>query len=98
MNDEEGALLQEAVWLLRIIARPQMVEFRERFESAMLGTAKRREMWEEMDDSRSIADIRRKVGVSHEAVRQFVSEVQARWPDAMKIRKSGNSVYPRRLL
>ncbi len=98
--DDEGKvlqLLQEAVRLLRIIARPSLVELRERFEGQMLASSKRREMWGEMDGSRSIADIARKVGVSHEAVRQFANELEARWPDAVEVRRSGKSMYPRKL-
>ena len=98
MDEETKSLLHEAVRLLRIIARPSLVELRERFEGQMLASKKRREMWSEMDGSRSLADIARKVSVSHEAVRLFVSELEARWPDVVEVRRSGKSMYPRKLL
>ena len=98
MNDDENTeLLKEAVRLLRIIARPQLNELKERFESTMLTSEKRRQMWEEMDGSRSLADIAKKVGVSAEAVRVFSSEIEARWTDLADVKRHGKSIYPRRL-
>jgi len=97
-NDEVTALLKEAVGLLRIIARPQIVELRERFNASMLSSAKRREMWANMDGSRTLSDIGRKVGTSTEAVRLFVGETQAKWPDLLEVKASGGAMYPRRLI
>jgi hypothetical protein len=98
MEEEVTGLLREAVWLLRIMARPQITELRERFSSGMLASAKRREMWELMDGNRSLSDIGRKVGTSTEAVRQFLGEVEGKWPDLVEVNKSGAGIYPRRLI
>ena len=97
--DEEGAeLMKEAVRLLRVIARPQLNELRERFDGAMLTSDKRREMWDEMDGSRSLADVAKKVGVSAEAVRIFSGEIETKWSDAAEVRRIGKSIYVRRLI
>lgn len=98
MDDEGTKLMKEAVRLLKIIARPQLNELRERFESAMLTSEKRREMWQEMDGSRSLTDISKKVGVSAEAVRLFSTEIEAKWSDAAEVLRTGKSVYTRRLI
>jgi len=98
MEEEVFGLAREAVWLLRIMARPQITELRERFSSGMLASAKRREMWELMDGNRSLTDIGRKVGTTAEAVRQFLAEVEAKWPDLVEVKRSGAGAYPRRLI
>ena len=97
-EDEVTSLLSQAVALLRIIARPQMVELRERFEAAMLTTAKRGEMWAAMDGSRSLSVIARQVGTSQEAVRQFLMQVQTKWPDVVEVKTVGAAIFPRRLI
>lgn len=98
MDEDVIELLREAVWLLRMIAKPQITELRERFSSGMLASAKRRKMWEQMDGSRSLSDIGRKVGTSAEAVRQFLAEVEAKWPELVEVNKSGGATFPRRLI
>ena len=98
MEEEVTELLREAVRLLRIMARPQMTELRERFSTSMLASAKRRKMWEHMDGNRSLTDIGRKVGTSTEAVRQFLAEVEAKWPGVVEVNKSGAGTFPRRLI
>ena len=98
MDDEAMELLREAVRLLRLLARPQLVELRERFESAMLSSAKRRQMWELMDGTRSLADIGGKVKTTSEAVRQFVVEAESKWPDLIAVNRTGAGTYPRRLV
>ena len=97
-DDEHTEILREAVRLLKIIARPQLNELRERFETAMLTSAKRKEMWELMDGKRSLTDIAKKVGVSNEAVRKLASEIEASWPDAAEVRRIGRSLYIRSLI
>lgn len=96
--DESLELLREAVRLLRILVRPHVMELRERFASAMLGSSKRRQMWEYMDGNRSLADIGRKVGTSAEAVRLFVVDIEEKWPDVVEVKKSGAGTFPRRLI
>ena len=99
MSDEEiKELLTQVVGLLRIIARPQMIEVRGRFEASMLSTSKRRDMWVAMDGTRTLADIGRKVGTSAEAVRQFLADVQEKWPDLIEVKASGGATYPRHLV
>jgi hypothetical protein len=98
MEEDATELLREAVWLLRIMARAQITELRERFSSGLLASARRRQMWELMDGNRSLTDIGRKVGTSTEAVRQFLAEVEAKWPDLVVVNRSGAGVYPRRLI
>ena len=97
-NDDVAPLLREAVWLLRVIARPQMTELRERFGAAMLASPKRRKMWEYMDGKRSLSDIGRKVGTSAEAVRVFLVDVEEKWPDAVEVNRSGAGTFPRALI
>ncbi len=76
MADEETTqLLREAVLLLRVLALPQRRELRQTFEQEMLGSPKRKKMWELMNGSQTLADIGRAVGTSDEAVRQFAAEV-----------------------
>jgi hypothetical protein len=98
MEGEVTDLLREAVRLLRIMARPQITELRERFSSSMLASAKRRKMWEHMDGNRSLTDIGNKVGTTAEAVRQFLADVEAKWPDLVEVNKSGAATFPRRLI
>ncbi len=100
MPDEETTeLLREAVKLLRIIARPQMLEIRGRFEAGMLSSPKRREMWEAMDGTRSVPDIAKHVGTSTEAVRVFAKDVQEKFPDFIELdRVGGGAQMPRRTL
>jgi len=98
MEEDVTELLREAVRLLHIMARPQIIELRERFSSAMLASAKRRKMWDLMDGNRSLTDIGRKVGTTAEAVRQFLAEVEARWPELVEVKKSGAGAFPRRLI
>ena len=97
-RDESLELLREAVRLLRILARPQMIELRERFASAMLGSAKRRQMWQYMDGNRSLTDIGRKVGTSAEAVRQFLIDIEEKWPGVVEAKKLGAGTFPRALI
>ena len=97
-TDQSLELLREAVRLLRILVRPQIIEIRQRFASAMLGSSKRRQMWEYMDGNRSLADIGRKVGTSAEAVRLFLVDVEEKWPDVVEVNKSGAGTFPRRLI
>ena len=98
MDDEAMELLREAVRLLRLLARPQLTELRERFESAMLSSSKRRQMWELMDGTRSLPDIAGKVKTTSEAVRQFVVEAEAKWPDLIVLNRTAAGTYPRRLV
>ena|SRR3990172_12394770 len=97
-RDEVAELLKEAIRLLRIIARPQVTELRERFQSAMLASPKRRQMWEHMDGRRSLSDIGRKVGTTSEAVRQFVAEIEGKWPDLIEVDRGGGAAFPKRLI
>ena len=97
-EDESLELLREAVRLLRVLVRPQMIELRERFASAMLGSAKRRQMWQCMDGNRNLTDIGRKVGTSAEAVRQFLVDVETKWPDVVEVKKLGAATFPRALM
>ena len=99
MSDEDiKELLSQAVGLLRIMAKPQMLELKERFEASMLSTPKRREMWMAMDGTRTLAEIGRKVGTSGEAVRQFLVDVQERWPELIELKPSAGGNRPRRLI
>ena len=98
MDEENAELMKEAVRLLKIIARPQLNELRERFETTMLTSDKRKEIWEAMDGTRSLADISKKVGASAETVRVFSSEIEAKWSDAAEVKRIGKSIYPRRLI
>jgi len=97
-NDEITTLLSQAVALLRIIARPQMVELRERFQAAMMTTGKREEMWAAMDGEKSLSEIARAVGTSQEAVRQFLIQIQTKWPDVVDVKTVGGAIYPQRLI
>jgi len=97
-EDEQVYLLRETVALLRIIARPQLIEMKERFRSAMLSSSKRQHMWSEMDGTRSLSDIGKKVGVTSEAVRSFVSDIEDKWPEFIEARRVGNAIWPRRTL
>ena len=97
-DDDAVELLREGVRLLRLIARPQIVELRERFENAMLASPKRRKMWDAMDGNRNLSDIGKKVGTSAEAVRVFVAEAEAKWPEAIEVDRSGPAAYPKRLI
>jgi len=98
MDDEAIELLREAVRLLRVVARPQLTELRERFQSAMLSSPKRQQMWELMDGTRSLGDIAGKVKTTSEAVRQFVVEAEAKWPDVIAVNRTGAGTYARRLI
>lgn len=95
---ESLELLREAVRLLRVLVRPQLIELRERFASAMLGSAKRRQMWQHMDGNSSLSDIGRKVGTSAEAVRQFLVDIEEKWPDVVEVKKLGAGTFPRALI
>ena len=95
--DETNALLREMTALLRILARPQLTEMRERFHSVMLASEKRRQMWAEMDGSRSVADIARKVGASGEAVRQFLQDVEEKFPGIIETPRKNNAIWPKKV-
>jgi len=97
MSDEEiKDLLSQVVALLSIMARPQIIELKERFDAAMLSTPKRRKMWSVMDGTRTISDIGREAGTSGEAVRQFLADVQEKWPGAVEVKAAAGANYPRR--
>ena len=97
-TESTDELLIEAIRLLRIIARPQITELQERFTNSMLSSPKRQAMWEQMDGSRSLGDIGKKVGTSSEAVRLFVNEAEEKWPDVLELNRSGAGTFPRRLI
>jgi hypothetical protein len=98
-EDESVVLLREAVRLLRIIARPHIRELEERFRASMLTSEKRRQMWDAMNGSRSLADIGKEVATTAEAVRQFVREVEMNFPDLIEFeREGGGPQRPRRRL
>ena len=98
MDDEAIELLREAVRLLRVLARPQLTELRERFQSTMLSSPKRRQMWVLMDGTKSLTDIAREVKTTGEAVRQFVAEVESKWPDLIEVNKTGAGAFAQRLM
>ncbi len=99
MADElTEALLKEMISLLRIIARPQLTELRDRFDSSMLTSAKRREMWSLMNGNRTITEIAKAVGTSGEAVRQFVAEVEEKFSEAIEVDRSIGAARPRKLI
>lgn len=89
-------LLKEAVRLLRIMAAPQIQDLRERFGAAMLTSEKRRAMWGAMDGTKSLAEIGRSVGVSGEAVRQFVREVEVSFPQLVETSHEAGGQKPLR--
>jgi hypothetical protein len=98
-NDRTDQLLQQAIRLLRIMARPQIAEIRERFEADVLISAKRRQIWEAMDGTKSLATIAKEVGASAEAVRLLVREIEERFPDLIEFERSGSGPQlPRRSL
>lgn len=84
-GDETNGLLREVVYLLRIIARPELTQLRDRFESSLLTSQKRRRMWDEMDGSRTLADIAKVAGTSSEAVRLFVKDIEENFPDLIEV-------------
>ena len=84
-EDETNELLREVVYLLRIIARPELTQLRDRFEASLLTSQKRRRMWDEMDGSRTLADIAKVAGTSSEAVRLFVKDIEENFPDLIEV-------------
>ena len=99
MNDEQvTALLSEAVKLLRVIARPQIGELQERFSASMLTSANRKAMWAAIDGTKNLAEIARQVGTSPEAVRQFVREIEAKFPDLVETQSGAGGQRPIRRL
>ena len=96
-GDESTELLREVVRLLRVIARPQMTELRERFASSMLSSPARRKMWQHMDGTRSLKDIATKAGTSAEAVRLFLVDIEGRWPELIESNRTSAGRFPRRL-
>jgi hypothetical protein len=62
----------------------------------MLTSPKRQQMWQLMDGTRSLADIGAKVKTTSEAVRQFIVEAEAKWPDLIVVERTGGKMYPRR--
>ena len=97
-TDETNELLREIVNLLRIVARPQVAELRERFKAAMLSSAKRQQMWDAMDGNKTLADIAREVGTSAEAVRLFVRDVEEGFADLIDSGGNGPQRPRRRLI
>ena len=89
-------LLKEVVRLLRIIAGPQLQELNERFRTSLLTSEKRRAMWDAMDGTRSLAEIGRAVGVSGEAVRQFLREVEVSFPQLVQTSRGTGGQKPMR--
>jgi len=95
---ETDELLREVVHLLRILARPQLVELRDRFQASLLTSPKRHRMWEAMDGSRTLADIAREAGTSGEAVRLFVRDIQESFPDLIEFAGTGPQRPRRRMI
>lgn len=95
-DDELVPLLEETVRLLRVIARPQLRELQAGFSEKMLTSPKREAMWEAMNGSRSLAEIAEEAGVTAEAVRQFVREVEEKYPDLVDSQRGGGPQKPLR--
>ena len=97
MSEEQVvSLLGEVVKLLRVIARPQIAELEERFSASMLTSDRRKAMWERMDGTRSLAGIATEVGTSAEAVRQFLREIEAKFPDLVEVSSGPGAQKPTR--
>jgi len=95
-DPEAIQLLREAVRLLRVLAGPQIRELNERFAATMLTSEKRRGMWGAMDGTRTLAEIGKEVGVSGEAVRQFLREVEDNFPDLVETSRESGAQRPTR--
>lgn len=95
-DDETVQLLRQAVWLLRLIAGPQIRELNERFEASMLTSEKRRAMWSAMDGTKTLAEIGKQVEISGEAVRQFVREVEENFPELVEDPPQSGAQRPER--
>lgn len=90
-------LLREVVRLLRIMAGPAVQELSERFRTTMLTSEKRRAMWDAMDGTKSLAEIGRAVGVSREAVRQFLRELEGSFPQLVQTSRGTGGQKPMRV-
>ena len=55
-------------------------------------------MWEEMDGSRTLADIAKVAGTSSEAVRLFVKDIAENFPDLIEVGGDGPQRPRRRLI
>jgi len=97
-TDETTELLKEIVYLLRIVARPQLTELRERFAASLITSLKRRRMWEAMDGNKTLAEIAKEVGTSAEAVRLFVREIEENFTDLIEFSGGGPQRPKRRLI
>lgn len=97
-EDETKELLLQVVYLLRIIARPELTQLRDRFEVSLLTSPKRRRMWEEMDGSRTLADLAKVAGTTSEAVRLFVKDIAENFPDLIDVGGDGPQRPLRRLI
>jgi hypothetical protein len=97
--DEKGSeLMVEAVRLLRIIARPQIQEMTSQFHQSLLTSPKRRAMWVAFDGTKGFAEVAKEAQVTPEAVRQFVREIEATFPDFIELKREGNLQRPARRL
>ena len=97
MTEEESIkLLREVVRLLRVMARPQLVELEASFTASVLTSPKREAMWRAMDGSRSMTEIAQEAGVTSEAVRQLLREVEDRYPDLVDSRRGPSPQRPAR--
>ena len=97
MSDEALVeLLGEAVRLLRVVARPHLVELEASFATNLLTSPKRVAMWKAMDGARNMAESAKEAGVTSEAVRQFLREVEERYPDLIDPRRGSGPQRPSR--
>ncbi|HUU08097.1 MAG TPA: hypothetical protein VMW61_01085 [Dehalococcoidales bacterium] len=81
---------------LGLLAEDKINERRLELERKYLTTPARKKMWKLMDDSRNNADIAKEAGVSSEAVRLFVNDLEKDY--FVEVREEGRSRYPRRLV
>lgn len=98
-NEYQEAILSELKKIssyLALLAGEKIAEKRSTLEREHLTTPQRRQMWELMDGTRNLTDIANEVGLSSEAVRLLVRDLERE--QLVEIRVEGRTRYPRRLL